>query len=78
MIPQLSFGFHAVVLRNEREVEAGGAHLSKTTKGGAATVIMVPTETKGGPAPVELVFWNPLSAVELGDASRISMSFQEM
>jgi hypothetical protein len=39
---------------------------------------MVPTETKGGPVPVELVFWNLLSAVELGDALRISMGFQEM
>jgi len=30
------------------------AHLSKTTKGGAASAIMVPTETKGGPAPSAL------------------------
>jgi hypothetical protein len=30
------------------------AHLSKITKGGAASVMMVPTETKGGPAPFKL------------------------
>lgn len=33
------------------EGEVRGAHLSKATKGGAASVILVPTETKGGPAP---------------------------
>lgn len=48
MVPQPSCGFQA---RNEREVEAGSTHLSKTAKGGAASVITVPTETKGGPAP---------------------------
>ena len=39
MISQLSCGFKVVVVRNEREVEAGGAHLSKTTKGGAASSV---------------------------------------
>jgi len=31
--------------------EVRGAHLSNTKKGGAASVIPVPTEIKGGPAP---------------------------
>ncbi len=39
-MPQLSCGFHGVVVRSKGEVKAGGAHLSKTTIGGAASSLV--------------------------------------